>query len=250
MMRRGWCGVTTALLILAAVPGAALAMSPAELNEAGKSAYTRGEFEAAESLFSQAIAGDPRQALFQYHRGVALARLGRLGEARASYEQALRLNPPPALASTIGEALRLMPPPVRAQPRIPDQPEAPEPIKLTAMPGGWHAEVTLNGTRKTRFLVDTGATSCVISPALAEELYIVVSPATPVVKISTGNGVISGRAVVIPSVRVGDFEATDVRAVVIQTLPPGEEGVLGLSFLARYTVTIDSSRGLLHLRPN
>jgi len=243
MRRRGWYGVTTALLILAAVPGAALAMSAAELNETGKSAYARGEFEAAERLFSQAIAADPSQALFQYHRGVALASLFRLAEARASYERALRLNPPPALAATIRDALRLTP---RAQARIADESEA---IRLQAVRGGWHAEVTLNGTRTARFLVDTGATFCVISPALAEELYIVVSPDTPTVKLITGNGVISGRRVSIPTVRVGDVEATDVDAVVVQTLQRGEEGILGLSFLARYAVTLDSSRGLLHLRP-
>ena len=243
MMRRGWCAVTTALLILAAVPGATLAISAAELNEAGKSAYARGEFEAAERLFSQAIAADPSQALFQYHRGVALASLFRLTEARASYERALRLNPPPALAVTIRDALRLTP---RAQARIADESEA---IRLQALRGGWHAEVTLNGTRTARFLVDTGATFCVISPALAEELYIVVSPDTPTVKLITGNGVISGRRVSIPTVRVGDVEATDVDAVVVQTLQRGEEGILGLSCLARYAVTLDSSRGLLHLRP-
>jgi tetratricopeptide (TPR) repeat protein len=82
------------------------AAGAADLNEAGKQAYHRGDHAHAEQLFGQAIAQSPSDPLLHYHRGIALSRLSRWAEAARSYEAALRLSPPPALAASIREALR------------------------------------------------------------------------------------------------------------------------------------------------
>src|SRR5437899_10137284 len=65
----------------------------ADLNEAGRAAYARGDYEAAERLFSQAIAQAPDEPLVHYHRRVALMRLSRWQEAYPAFERALRLRP-------------------------------------------------------------------------------------------------------------------------------------------------------------
>ena len=54
-----------------------------DLNEAGKAAYERGDYDAAERLFKQAVTREPRDPLLHYHRGVALMRLSRWREASA-----------------------------------------------------------------------------------------------------------------------------------------------------------------------
>src|SRR5262249_20087049 len=106
-MRGGFLRATTAVLVaLALIPSAAPATTASEFNEAGESASGPGDFARAERLFDQAILSDPSQPLFHYHRGVVLVRLGRLREARGSYENALRLDAPPALAATVRDALR------------------------------------------------------------------------------------------------------------------------------------------------
>jgi clan AA aspartic protease (TIGR02281 family) len=242
-MNRRRLGAVMVVLLLA-VPQLCAALTPGELNEAGKSAYQRRDFATAARLFGEAVAGAPSEPLFHYHRGAALVRLGQLTEARASYERALALKPPAPLAATIGTALREFGsrPPV-ARSAEPD----PEMIRLEAANGVWLAEVTLNGTRRARFVVDTGATACTISPALAEELGITIPDDAPVIQVVTMNGRTEGRLVALDSLRVGEVEATDVPTVV-QPLDPGIDGILGNTFLSRYAVTLDAQRRLLYLR--
>jgi predicted aspartyl protease len=56
-----------------------------------------------------------------------------------------------------------------------------------------------------------------------------------------------GRRVTIPSLRVGETEAHDVIAFVIPL--PGLQGILGNTFLSRFTATLDPAQGLLTLQP-
>jgi clan AA aspartic protease (TIGR02281 family) len=242
-MNRRILGAMLALLLLS-VPQLCAAVTPGEFNEAGKSAYQRGDFATAARLFGEAVAAAPGEPLFHYHRGAALLRLGQFAEARASYERALALKPPAPLAATIAAALREFGP----RPPASGAGADPEAIRLEAANGVWFAEVTLNGTRQARFVVDTGATSCTISPALAEELGITIPDDAPVIQVVTMNGRTEGRLVSLDSIRVGEIEATDV-ATVVQPFEPGIDGILGNTFLARYAVTIDARRRLLHLRP-
>jgi aspartyl protease family protein len=243
-MNRRSLGVMMVLLLLA-VPQLSAALTPGELNEAGKSAYQRGDFATAARLFGEAVAGAPSEPLFHYHRGAALVRLGQFAEARASYERALALKPPAQLAATIGAARRELGPRPAGTRAEPD----PEAIRLETAGGVWFAEVTLNGTRRARFMVDTGAAWCTISPALAEELGITIPDDTPAVQLATGNGRTEGRLVALDSIRIGEVESTDVPTVVVSTLEPGIEGILGNTFLGRYAVTLDAQRRVLHLRP-
>lgn len=109
-------------------------------------------------------------------------------------------------------------------------------------------EVVLNETRTAHVLVDTGATFCIISPELAEELGIDPGRQPKIVQLQTGSGTTSGSLVTLASLRAGDAEAANVQAV-IHAAPPGMDGILGNSFLARFTVTLDAERGILTLRP-
>jgi predicted aspartyl protease len=67
------------------------------------------------------------------------------------------------------------------------------------------------------------------------------------VTLQTLSGTTTGPLVTIPILRVGDAEARDVRAVIHEP-PPGIDGILGNSFLSRYTVTLDPKEGVLSLR--
>ena len=239
-MRRGRARLLV-LLPLVALLGA----GSGDLNEAGKTAYQRGEYAEAERLFSQALARTPSDPLLHYHRGAALTKLGRLPEATAAYETALRLNPPPAVATAAQEGLRAIgalgapPRPRRTQETV---------IGLTKVPGGWLTEVVINGAWTGPLLLDTGASVTLISPEVARSAGLTIGPDIPVAEVQGVAGRTRGSVVTLTSLQVGDVEARGIRAIVVD-LPSGLHGLLGNSFLARYSFTLDPRQGALRLQP-
>jgi len=237
---------TLVVLILACLVRPASAAVVESLNEAGKAAYARGDYANAERLFASAIEQQPREPLLHYHRAIALTQLGRWREAFRAHETVLGLNPPVDLASASRKALRDLAPLIRIRRAAP--PEASS-VALERRGGVWFTEVTVNETHAVRFMIDTGASLCAISPELAESLGIRPAPDAPVVELQTANGRTSGRAVRIPSLRVGEAEATNVPGVVVASAGLGHGGILGMSFLSRFVMTIDPARALLNLEP-
>jgi clan AA aspartic protease (TIGR02281 family) len=235
------------LPLLGLVLVASVAATVSDLNEAGKAAYAKGDFTTAERLFSQALAKAPDEPLLHYHQGITLMRLSRWREASAAFEAALRLNPPPEVEAAAREGIRSLGPLLRqptARGPVPDETA----VTLQRIEGNWFAQVRLNDSRTARFLVDTGASTCVISPGLATALDIRPDRQAQPVPLQTISGLTSGHVVTIPSLRVGDVEAQDVIAVV-HPLGPSMDGILGNTFLSRFTMTLDSERGLLRLSP-
>lgn len=233
------------LAVVVVAPGLVEAATAEALNEAGKTAYARGDYAAAADLFAQAVARDPGQPLFHYHRAVALTGLRRWRDARAAYLAAQRLTPPPPLAALVRDGLRALP---AASPAAPSGDRDTISVALRPFHGVWLAEAVINDRRPARFVVDTGATLCVLSPRLAEALGVEPEPGARVIELQTVNGRASGRLVSIDTVRVGEAEARGVAAVIV-TIGPGVDGILGNSFLANFAVTLDAERGMLHLRP-
>jgi len=233
------------LLLLGLIFAGSVAATVSDLNEAGKAAYAKGDYPAAERLFRQALAQAPDEPLLHYHQGITLMRLSRWREASAAFEAALRLNPPADVAAAAREGIGALAPLLRepaARGPAPDETT----VTLQRIGGNWFAQVRLNGTRTARFLVDTGASTCVISPALATALDIRPDRQAPPVPLQTISGLTRGHVVTIPSLRVGDVEAQDVMAVV-HPLEPTMDGILGNTFLSRFTMTLDSERGRLQL---
>jgi clan AA aspartic protease (TIGR02281 family) len=251
------------LLALAAVLIGCVGGGWADLNQAGKSAYGRGEYAAAERLFRQAIAAAPDEPEVHYHHGVALTHLHRWAEAAAAYERALALAPPEPLRTAARHALRSVQPlarpgslptpsaepPIAAAPRLGPRPAAlpPETVRLRRHGGNWTVEVTLNEVHQAVFLVDTGAAACAITPDIAEALGITPDPDIPPVLVRGVTGNTWGRRVKISSIRVGEIEAHDVIAVVMPL--PGLQGILGNTFLSRFTATVDPAQARLTLQP-
>jgi clan AA aspartic protease (TIGR02281 family) len=251
---------TRRLLVLAFVFLACAGADWTQLNEAGKAAYARGDYATAERLFRQAVAAAPEEPEVHYHHGVALTHLHRWTEAATAYQKALALRPPAALEASVRQGLRAVepltrpraaapPPEVAAAPR-PKPPRVqlpPDSVQVRRRGGNWFVEVSLNDMHQSTFLVDTGAAACAITPELAETLGIVPDPGEPPVLVRGVAGSTWGRRVTIPSIRVGEMEAQNVIAFVLPL--PGMQGILGNTFLSRYTTTLDPTRGLLTLQP-
>ena len=107
--------------------------------------------------------------------------------------------------------------------------------------------VVLNRSVQTNMILDTGASFTVVSQQLAGQLGL---RATRRVSLVTANGIVGAPLAPLGSLKVGEAEAANL-TVVIQDLPAAANlgGLLGLDFLSRYHVSIDSRRQLLVLAP-
>ncbi len=82
-----------------------------------------------------------------------------------------------------------------------------------------------------RFLVDTGATSVVLTEEDAKRLGYRPEFLEYNERFQTANGEIRGARIVLPDLRIGDLEVEDVRSSVIRA--PMSTSLLGMSFLSR-----------------
>lgn len=107
---------------------------------------------------------------------------------------------------------------------------------------------TLNAKTNANFVVDTGASYTMISQAVAKELRIDTSRNLPTVSFQTANGVINAPVVTLESIEVGGLLVKDLTAAVHDVFPdPTINGLLGLNFLSRFRMDIDTQNGLLIL---
>lgn len=102
--------------------------------------------------------------------------------------------------------------------------------------GHFMADGQING-KSARFMVDTGATTMAMSLADAVKLGVDYRKGRPI-QVNTANGVVSGYALKLHSVRIGDVEVYDVDAVVTQQRMPFV--LLGNSFLNRFQMRRDA----------
>ncbi len=111
-------------------------------------------------------------------------------------------------------------------------------------------QVRLNGTREATLILDTGADITILSHAIALDLGLFPSSANPTVTLNTVGGQVRADVVRIGSVLVGEAEARDVLAVIhdLPDAPTGIDGLLGLTFLDKFVVTLDVQKGELQLR--
>jgi len=111
--------------------------------------------------------------------------------------------------------------------------------------------VKLNGEQDARLIVDTGASHSVVSHKLATELGLYSDLAMGTVTMNTVGGSVQAPLARIKSIRLAEAEVRD-SVVVIYDLPDspgGVEGLLGLSALREFQVTLDPTKKVLSLQP-
>src|SRR2546423_7014968 len=105
-------------------------------------------------------------------------------------------------------------------------------------------QVRVNGEGPFRFLVDTGAQSCAIAPALAQRLALRPEFRT---LLSTASGERWAGGVPV-RLAIGTHEAADVEMLIFDTF--GFDGVIGQSFLTRSNYLIDYDQRRLVFEPS
>ena len=101
--------------------------------------------------------------------------------------------------------------------------------------------VKINGRKPVKLILDTGASSVVLSRSLATRLGINWSTGKEIEVILANGEKAKGNQVILRSVSVEEFRADNVRATVMEKAPsPGIEGLLGMSYLDRFMMRIDA----------
>ncbi len=115
-----------------------------------------------------------------------------------------------------------------------------ENITLDVQGGSLYVNVSV-GNKTTRMVVDSGATLVSLPATTAAELGIEVpADAKPMQLIMADGRTIGARSVTLARVRVGEFEAENVAAAVLDATAVGAEPLLGMSYLENFKFEIDS----------
>ena len=108
-------------------------------------------------------------------------------------------------------------------------------------------EAVVGGTMHTHLVLDTGAEFTVLSPAVARSLALNLQDAA-VVPLRSASGEFFAPMMKVQSITVGDATVHDVE-VIVHDATPGLDGLLGMSFLDNFLVTISGSDHKLILTP-
>lgn len=102
--------------------------------------------------------------------------------------------------------------------------------------------VSINGTRGF-FILDTGATFVSLKNTFAMKAKVQINPDS-IVQLHTANGIATGKRGRAQTIQLRSLQANDVPIVVQDdakgTYGEGVDGLLGMSFLSRFKLTIDA----------
>ncbi len=103
-------------------------------------------------------------------------------------------------------------------------------------------KATLDGREECSLIVDTGATYVAIPAALVRALGLSDQVGEPVELVLAGGIQATARKVLLPRMSVDGREARNVQAIVLDEPGMGIDGLLGQSFLNRFTYRLDKDR--------
>jgi len=106
--------------------------------------------------------------------------------------------------------------------------------------------VTFNGSLTVPMALDTGAPGMVIKPGVAERLGL-YDKDTGMLKTFSGGigGAVPAARTIIDSVQVGGVRGEFVPTTIVEMNMPYFEGLVGMDFIANYSLEIDTARRVL-----
>jgi len=124
-------------------------------------------------------------------------------------------------------------------------------VPLTKNGGSFVVHVMLNQERSAQLIVDTGASMTVLSTQVAIDLGILGTTDNELLTVNTAGGSVQVNMNYLSSLTVGTAEATNVAVALhdLPDIPEHIEGLLGMSFLKHFLVTLDAEHARLILRP-
>lgn len=237
---------------------------------AGVQAYRLGDYESAIHYFKRTLLHDAQNTNAHYYLALALDNLGLTSDAAAEYSYVIKQGQEANIVSYAKSRLEAI------KPTAPLTANSGNNIAMIAA-GNQNTSVVYRGSAsqvavplksnknalivdailtqgKSRsdgaFIIDTGATYTSISHEMAQQLGLNLEKSETVF-ITTANGRIEVPKVTIQSLNVNGLEAHNVEATVIPVRKGSSfSGLLGLSFIRQFVVTIDPGANQLIFRRN
>ena len=124
-------------------------------------------------------------------------------------------------------------------------------VPLTKIGGSLVVQVMLNQERSAQLIVDTGASMTVLSTQAAIDLGILGTTDNELLTVNTAGGSVQVNMNYLSSLTVGTAQASKVAVAIhdLPDIPEHIEGLLGMSFLKHFLVTLDAEHARLILRP-
>ncbi|MAI73271.1 MAG: TIGR02281 family clan AA aspartic protease [Rhodopirellula sp.] len=98
------------------------------------------------------------------------------------------------------------------------------------------------GKKTTRMVVDSGASLICLPARVAAELGVAIPANAPQMELVVANGDrIGARGVILPRVRIGEFEVENVDAAILEAAADSAEPLLGMSFLDHFKFEINAA---------
>ena len=108
---------------------------------------------------------------------------------------------------------------------------------------------TINEDATQDFIVDTGASMVTIPFSTVRTLGLVISVRNPRRKVYTASGELYAPEVTLESITLEGYEVANVKALVMDIPNQPEVGLLGLNYLRRFRMDLNTDEGLLMLAP-
>ena len=206
--------------------------------EDGVGFFQGGHYRWALEKFIEAVDQAPRDPQRQWYLAESYRLLGDGTAAAHAYRRILQSAPQSPVATAARQALDALGEPTLTTIQVPFQSRGAS-ILVPA---------SVNGQPMGYFILDTGATFTSVSRVVADRLRIWSGSGS--VRLATANGLIHVPLALLDEVDVGGAVARHVPAVIhdLPNTPPFIVGLLGLSFLERFRVSLDLSSGLLILQ--
>ena len=112
-------------------------------------------------------------------------------------------------------------------------------------------DAVLNGNISTKMVFDTGADIVVITEKLARKLNQDITGSGEEITLHTNCGDISGQTFRLNKIELGSVSKANVRSVIapVEASLSGYDGLLGLSFLGDFKITVDYKKSKIMMSP-
>jgi aspartyl protease family protein len=107
----------------------------------------------------------------------------------------------------------------------------------------------VNNSQDVDFLVDTGASLVTVPASLLDAFGIEIQNNTPRRMVATAGGLKEAWEVNLSSIELGGWVVYNLKALIIDLPNHSQTGLLGLNFLEKFRMDLNTEKGILLLEP-
>ncbi|OGH99493.1 MAG: hypothetical protein A2039_01960 [Candidatus Melainabacteria bacterium GWA2_34_9] len=217
----------------------------------GVKAYESRNYKHAENYFTKAFQANPDNDIIKYYLAITFVQNKNTANAKLLYRNIIETSSNPEVINLSKKGLKLLGDSSGSYSKV-----TKAILNVNTMGNVLIIDdVKVNDAAKVKFIFDTGASYTTISTELANRLKISTANA-PKMKIMTGSGYLDAPKITLKKIEINGLTAYNVETLVAD-LPMHTSGtagdlagLLGLSFMKDFKVTVDRPKNQIILEKN